>query len=214
MKSLLSCALFKNIPEEELDLLFNCLSPINFDYKRNEIILNQGDRLPGVGVLIKGTAEISKETYSGERVIIGLLKNADIFGEVGALLPPYLAPSTITAIKPCQVFYLPNIKFWQTCAKACPAHARMTANILTILAQKTQNLNKQLGYLMIRSLRERIMAFLLDFSAGEKVFSLNISRKQMAEIINASRPALSRELSRMKKDGLIDFEGHSFKILS
>lgn len=68
-------------------------------------------------------------------------------------------------------------------------------------------------YLSISSLRERILAYLTDRAAGGDTVFLGMTREEMADFLCVNRSALSRELSRMKQDGLIDFYLDSFRIL-
>ena len=70
-------------------------------------------------------------------------------------------------------------------------------------------------YLQLKTIRGKISKFLLEESdkINSTTFSLNFNRQKMAEFLNVSRPSLSRELSRLKAEGIIDFYKETMKIL-
>lgn len=66
-----------------------------------------------------------------------------------------------------------------------------------------------------KSLRERLTLFLKDQSAQQQspMFTIPLRRNELAEHLNVDRTALSRELSKMKSDHLIDYHRNSFRLL-
>ncbi len=101
------------------------------------------------------------------------------------------------------------------CAESCPWHKALISNMLKIVSEKALMLNQKVNYLTIKSLRGRISAFLLDHykKARQTTLTLPLNRNEMADYLNVSRPALSREMGRMKDEGLIDFYLSTFRIL-
>ena len=71
----------------------------------------------------------------------------------------------------------------------------------------------RLYYLSRKSLRLKISAYLTDTAAGSDTFKIPFNRDELASYLCTDRSALSRELSRMRSDGLIDFKGKSFRLL-
>jgi DNA-binding transcriptional regulator LsrR (DeoR family) len=76
-------------------------------------------------------------------------------------------------------------------------------------------LNKQVEYLTIKSIRGKISTFLIEQynTFGSLTFVLPMNRKEFAEFLNVSRPSLSREMSRMRDEGIIDFHMSAVKII-
>ena len=99
------------------------------------------------------------------------------------------------------------------CGECCSAHSRLRENLIGQIAQKYWAQRRRLGYLSVSSLRGRIAMYLLDCSGGAATFCLGLSRENMADYLCVNRSALSRELGRMKRDGLIDFYRDTFRIL-
>ena len=63
------------------------------------------------------------------------------------------------------------------------------------------------------TLREKIFTYLSDLSVEEEWFEVPLDRNALAAYLFCDRSALCRELSKMKKDGVIDFHKNRFRIL-
>ena len=83
------------------------------------------------------------------------------------------------------------------------------ANLLRDLSDKTLILTRKVHYLTLKGMRQRIFAYLSDIYRQQGTTSIKLphTREQIAEIINVSRTAMSREMSRMEKEGLIEVSG-------
>ena len=96
-----------------------------------------------------------------------------------------------------------------------PAHQRVLQNLVRTISDKYFLLSRRVDLLVLKSLRAKVCAYLLNESerAGSLTFSIPFSRVQLADYLNCDRSALSRELSLMQKDGLLDTFKSSFKLL-
>ena len=87
-------------------------------------------------------------------------------------------------------------------------------NMLNIISNKALILNRKVEYLSIRSIRGKIIHYLLEQykHKGKNNFTLPLNRTELADFLNIPRPSLSREMCRMRDEGLIDFHRSSIKI--
>lgn len=110
---------------------------------------------------------------------------------------------------------LPFHKVLHSCSQACPFHQQLIENMVTMLADKNAQLMKKLQVTSKKTLRKKILTFLSFQSQRSKNsnFSLSLNRTELADYVCANRTALARELARMKKDGLIDFDHNTFTLL-
>lgn len=211
--------LFNQINENQLDSLLRCLQAKVKTYSKGEYILTEDDKVKSVGIILKGSAEIIKDDVFGRRSIISVLRPKDLFGEALACLskPQGLTGNMINVYcsMDAEVMFIDYEKIVHTCSSSCSFHSKLIQNMLGILAQKNVLLNKKLEYLMIKGLRDRISAYLIDMCAvsGKKEFDITINRQQLADYLSVDRSALSRELGRMKNEGLIDYKGSYFKVI-
>ena len=95
------------------------------------------------------------------------------------------------------------------------AHQRALQNLVRTISDKYFLLSRRVDLLVLKSLRAKVCAYLLSEAEqqGSLTFSIPYSRIQLADYLNCDRSALSRELSLMQRDGLLDTYRSSFKLL-
>jgi CRP-like cAMP-binding protein len=88
--------------------------------------------------------------------------------------------------------------------------------MMKILANKNMLLNRKIDHLSKKTIRAKLMAFLIDQAETHKSLTFNIpfSRNELADYLCIDRSALSRELGKMRDEGLLDMHRNSFKILN
>lgn len=209
------CPLFAGIEPEELQSMLACLNPEVRRFRRNELVTVEGEKFLGVGVVLAGWAIVTKESVAGNRVILSTLQAGDLFGEMVAFSGRKGWPATIQAQQDAAVFFLSPEKIIGSCPRQCLGHRRLIINMLRIISEKALYLNRKVEQLTIKTLRGKIAVFLLEQAkeAGATTFMLPFNRNEMAEFLNVARPSLSREMGRMKAEGVIDFHGASMKII-
>lgn len=213
-EALQKCKLFEGMTLDELSAMLDCLRPKIRKTGKNEIANMQGDDFDGIGVLMSGQAAVLKEDAKGNSSILGILKQGDIFGEMAAFVKNGKWPATIAAQTDCIFMYIPAKLITGMCENHCQSHEALNMNMLKILAGKAMLLSKKLEYLSIKSIRGKIAKFLLEQKGNNKetTFMLSMNRNEMADFLNVSRPSLSREMCRMRDEGLIDFHRSSVRI--
>ncbi len=206
--------MFDRIDVDDLNVMMGCLKPRICEYKKDEYIAIDGDKFESVGILLTGEAAIIKENVEGNRVVIAILMPGDMFGEMVVFSSNSIWPSTVVAQQDCKVLFLSRKKIIGECEKMCPWHRTLIQNMLKIVSERALMLNKKVEYLTIKSMRGKISMFLLDQykKTGKATFVLPMNRNDMADFLNVSRPSMSREMSRMKDEGIIDFHMSTIKI--
>lgn len=215
LTTLSKCKLFCSINEDELYAMLLCLKPKISQYKKGENITIEGNLFDGIGVLLSGSASITKENASGSRVILNIVGPTDMFGEIAAFSKTKIWPATVVAQEECMVMFLPPHLIVGDCEKLCKSHKTLINNMLEILSNRALMLNQKVKYLTIKSLRGRVCNLFLDQynASGSITFMMPMNRNELAEFLNVSRPSLSREMAKMKNEGIIDFYRSSIRIL-
>ncbi len=214
-KNLAFCLLFQNINEENLRDMLDCFEPRVVGYKRGEFVCMEGDEQKAIGVLLSGKINIVRESVSGNKLVMDVLKAGDIFGEVAAFSGRQRWPASVVAVETSEVMYIPIARFSVTCTKACESHAQLIRNMLGIISRKAMVLNRKVEYLTIKGMREKLCRYLVELykKTGQTTFEMDMNRNELADFLNVSRPSMSRELGRMRDEGLIDYFRGSVKIL-
>jgi CRP-like cAMP-binding protein len=213
-KKLTKTKLFQDMNDEQIKVMLSCLQPEIEEYKKGEYITFAGEKYKGVGIILSGDVVVSKENAAGNRVIMDILSSGGMFGEMAAFGEKGLWPATVIAQGDCKVMFLPPEKIVGNCESSCISHRQLILNMLKIVSNKALNLNRKVEYLAIKSIRGKISNFLLEQykKSGRTIFMLSLKRNELADFLNVSRPSLSREICRMRGEGIIDFHRSSFQI--
>ncbi|MDH8677623.1 Crp/Fnr family transcriptional regulator [Fusibacter bizertensis] len=212
---LFGTSLFKGIDKAGIHNMIQCLNPRIHRYKKNESIAIAGEPFYGIGIVIEGEAVIAKENIAGNRAILTVLRQGDMFGEMISFTEKKVWPVNVTAQFDSEIVFVSPENIITRCEKMCDSHQILIQNMLKIMSRKALLLSRKVDYLSIRSLRGRLSAYLIEQwqIQDTSVFSLPMNRDELADFFNVARPSISRELGKMKDEGLIDFHKSSFKIL-
>ncbi|MGI6169669.1 MAG: Crp/Fnr family transcriptional regulator [Christensenellales bacterium] len=207
-------SLFKGLTKDEITLIWGCLNARTASFTKGSYLLFAGDAVNEVGILLEGRAEIFREDVMGNRSVISSLESGEMFAEALASATVEHSPVSVLAVSNCTAVFFSIDRIAGHCANACVFHSRVVANLMRVLAQKNIILTQKLDILSKRTTREKLLAYLMEQSmnAGSKMFQIPFDRNTLADYLGVNRSAMSRELSALREDGLIDFHKNSFKL--
>ena len=215
LSTLLGSALFGNIAEESLDKLFSCISAIEQDFERDTFVFHAGEDINFVYYILSGSMHIIDEDFWGNRSIIETMQKDTLFGEayVFSSMENYLV--SVIAAENSTVLEINPSKLFEICANGCACHTQLVRNTLHIVSEKVVRLTEKLGHVVRRTTREKLLSYLSAQAHREKHSSFYIpySRQQLADYLCVDRSALSHELSRMKKQGILRYHKNYFELL-
>jgi CRP/FNR family transcriptional regulator, dissimilatory nitrate respiration regulator len=208
MQALRSARLFQGIGPESLNIMLDCLKPRIKRVKMREVVVACGQPYLGLGIVAAGKVALVRETYSGNRIMMGILQSGEIFGEVVAFSDLKTWPMTVIAQEDGVVLFLPPDKITGTCSNICLSHSRLIVNMLRILSNHALLLDRKIEHLSARDLRGKISSYLLGLytEAGRTTLEVPMKRHELADYLGMARPSLSREMARMRQEGIIDFD--------
>lgn len=206
--------LFEGIGRDGLDTTLTCLGCSIRSYGRDSIVLHAGDPTDSLGILLSGSAQILKDDAFGVRSIYDSLVPGDIFGEALACAGLSSSPVSVISMLSCEVMFVQINKITSPCSQVCSYHKKLLENLLGLLAHKNLLLNSRITTLSQRTTREKIMTYMaLQIErTGKYRFEIPFNRAGLADFLCVDRSALSRELSKMREDGVIDFHKNSFEV--
>lgn len=215
-RQLAECKLFTGVGPGELNVMLQCLNPVVKEFQKDECLTVAGQDFDGVGVILEGEVMVAKENSAGRRVIMMTLGAGDMFGEMVAFSGERKWPATVIAQRDGKVMFLPPEKIVGNCRRQCPSHRLLITNMLKVVSDRALFLNKKMEYLSMKSMRGKICAFLLEQykRCGTTTFLMPLNRNEWADFLNVARPSLSRELGKMREEGIIDFHRASVKIMN
>lgn len=209
---LLCSPLFRGIQQEELASVLSCLSAIHRAYRKGDYIFQYGDKISTVGILSEGSVHIIRDDFWGNRLIMGEASAGDMFGEAYACIPDRPLQVDVTAASDCTVIFLEVQKILTVCSSTCVFHSRLLANLLTVLAGKNLMLTEKISHMAKKTTREKLLSYFLSEArrAGGPAFEIAYNRQQLADYLCVDRSAMSSELGKMQREGIIWFEKNKF----
>lgn len=205
--------IFEGIEENQKTSLLNCLQTVEKSYKKGEMIFDINQKLTSALYVSDGRVQLIKDDYNGSKIIISQVHPNQTFG---ISLAYSENPSTVSAyaIEDTRIMFLNLKRVLTVCSNACPFHQKLIQNIIKIISEKNLIHQERIELLSKKTLREKILSFLYKEKIRMKtdVFEISYSREQMAHYLGADRSALSRELSKMKSEKIIDFHKNSFRL--
>ncbi|MGV8905279.1 MAG: Crp/Fnr family transcriptional regulator [Acetobacterium sp.] len=206
--------LFENVGENLEDML-QCLGSEEKSYHKGEIIILTGNPVSSVGILLSGEIHIIQEDYLGNRSILTELKAGHIFGENFACAGVSESPVTVIATADSTVLFIGVDRIINTCTSSCRFHNQLIENLLKILARKNLLLTGKNRLLSQRTIRDKVLSY-LSLQAekkGNSQFEIPFTRNELADFLCVDRSALSRVLSTLKNESVIEYDKKQFKLL-
>lgn len=209
------CPLFNGINENELLKLLECLSAVKKHYKKNDLIFMAGDRIETVGIILSGNVHIIMEDFWGNRTIHAGIEIGGMFGEAFSCAETEKLPISVIAVQSSDILLIDYHKIVTTCSSSCVFHTALIKNMLNILASKNVMLTQKMELLTQRTTREKLLSYLSSQAqkAGGNRFTISFNRQELAEYLSVDQSAMSNELSKMRNDGILNFQRSRFELL-
>ena len=206
-----STGLFREIEANKLEFLLNCIGVKIKKLEKGKIVLLAGDKPEFTGIVLSGVLHIVREDYDGNRSIITSITPGETFAEALCSAGLSESPFTVIAAADAVIMLLQFSRMLDLCQNSCSFHKQLISNILALIAGKNLFLQNRMEILSLKSVRAKVMLYLesLSFKQGRNI-TIPFNREEMADFLGIERSALSHELSKMKKDNLIDYRKNNF----
>ena len=213
LNTIIKTRLFDNIDKKEIPNILNNFKSQKKLYEKGNIIIDMGDKVEAIYLILNGKIEISKEYDDTRKNIVNILESGEIFAEAMALSTNKISQITAISLSKSEILKI-NIKyiFDNNLEKNKNIFIE---NLLKIISDKNKFLSMKNDILSQKSLRSKIILYLEYMSNMHKSEKINIpySRDKLAEFISADRSALSRELNRLAKEKMIELNGNKINII-
>ena len=206
--------LFIGITEDELKRLLTCFQATVREYQVGDMIIRQGDIVSKIYLILDGVVNIEKDSYWGRRIIIQRLHE---YNNIALCLATSKnTESTISAVvsKKTKVLAMNYSNCSSMCNNACSHHGKLIQNLFKILSKENIELLEKIENISQKSIRDKLLTYLSNESLKHKspTFEISFNRQELADYLNIDRSAMSFEMSKLKNEGLIDFEKNKFSL--
>lgn len=209
--------LFRGIDRREAELLLGRLSPRLEEFPRGSVLLRRGEPAGAMGLVLTGRVHIQRVDFWGNRSILAQAGPGQLFGESYACLPARPLEVEAAAAEPCRVLFLPARGLFSPIPDpgAEALRQRLLGNLLEVLAQRNLLLTRKMEHLTQPTTRQKVLSYLSAQSllAGEAEFTIPFDRQQLADYLSVDRSALSAQLGRLRREGVLEFRKNRFHLL-
>lgn len=208
-------ALFRGAAPREVEEMLACLGGRRRSFAKGEIIYRTGERVTALGLVLTGSVLIQSSDLWGNTTVLDSVGPGQIFAETYACTPEEPLMVDVVTAEPTQVLFLTVERVLTVCSHTCAHHARLVRNLLALSAQKNLNLSRKIFHTSARSIRGRLLSYLSEQAvrSGSRSFTIPYNRQQLADYLNVDRSALSNELGKMAREGLLRTERSRFTLL-
>ena len=215
LEILKKCPLFFGIEDENLIRMLNCLGAKTERFDKKYTIFAEGSPAKYIGIVLSGSAQIIQVDYYGNRSILGEIETSQVFAEAFACAAVSSLPVSVIANEPCEIMLVDCGHILHTCSNNCGFHQQLIYNLMKDLATKTIMFHQRMEVTSKRSTREKLLSYLMlqAKKAESNSFDIPFDRQELADYLEVDRSGLSAEISKMKKEGIIDCTKNKFELL-
>ena len=209
------CPLFYGIEEDNLEVMLNCLGAKVDSFDKKYTIFAEGKPQKYIGVLLSGSAQIIQIDYLGNRSILASIEPSNSFAEAFACNGNSILPVSVIANEPCEIMFIDSNHILHTCSNYCGFHQQLIFNLMKELASKNIAFYQKIDVISKRTTREKLLTYLnyQAKKAGCSRFTIPFDRQALADYLEVDRSGLSAEISKLKKEGILDSNKSYFEFL-
>jgi len=207
--------LFDGINPADRQAMLGCIGYHIGTFRKGDIVAFEEENIKHIGILISGCVDMIKEDLWGNKTMLVRMRKNELFGETFACGSDNLSVVTFLVSEDARILFMPFDRVMHSCTMACQFHHRLIENMVHIIADKNRDLMRKVEVVSKRTIREKLLCYLSIQAQAQnsRYIEIPLGRVELAEYLCVDRSALTRELAKMKEDGLIDYDRNCFRIL-
>ena len=182
-------------------------------FQQGTLILQAGSRTHEMGIVVSGRVHIESNDLWGIRSILSNVETGGVFAETYAICGESLMVDAVAAAD-CEILFLSLLPLLDPTNSRESWHTRLMQRMLRLSTQKNLTLSTRIFCTSAKNVRGRLLTYLSGEAArqGKTEFDIPFNRQQLADYLNLDRSALSKELSRMRDEGMLEYRRNHFKL--
>ncbi|MBH8557988.1 Crp/Fnr family transcriptional regulator [Hymenobacter negativus] len=184
-------------------------------YQKGQRIFHEGSPALGLHCVNQGKIKVTKASGEGKEQIVQLAKGGDVLGFQSVLTDTRYSTSAV-ALEDCVVCFIPRSDFF----RVWQSNVQFSTSLMQMMARALGAAEVQMLHLAYKPVRERLAGALLllarTFRKGDEaeIFSMSISREDLASLVGTAKETAIRLLSEFKEAGIIASRGSEVTILN
>ncbi len=209
------CPLFNSIEDDDLIKMLGCLGAKVESFDKKYTIFAEGKPAKHIGIVLSGSVQIIQVDYYGNRSILSSIGPSEVFAEAFACAEVRSLPVTVIANEPSEVMLIDCSHILYTCHNNCGFHQKLIFNLMKDLAMKTILFHQKIEITSRRTTRDKLMTYLMYQAkkADSDSFDIPYDRQELADFLEVDRSGLSAEISKLRREGVIENRKHHFELL-
>lgn len=182
--------------------------------RAGDVLFAASDKVRDIFVALTCRVHLVVDDYWGNRSLLSVVEAGHIFGAAYAFGDVDVYPMSAVVVEGGEVLAF-SIAAYTASEDTNPTlFHKAQRGFLSALANRSVGLIHTIEQVKQRTLRQKILSYLTYVSrlAGSTAFDVNLTREQMADFLAADRAALSRELSALRREGVLDVRGRHFTL--
>lgn len=207
--------LFRDISAEDVDAMLPCLGASRRRYRRGERVMRAGQVATRVGVLLEGRLHVEMPDAWGNVSVLESVSPGEPFAVAYACGKEGVLDVDVVADTDSAVATLEAARVLHPCERQCACHGALVRNLLVSMANKNIAMNRRAMAMAPKTVRGKILAYLSvqQTVAGAPEFAIPFTQEKLASYLGVDRSTLSAELSALRKEGVIDYKGRTFRLM-
>ena len=207
--------LFRDISAEDVDAMLPCLGASRRAYRRGERVMRAGQMATRVGVLLEGRLHVEMPDAWGNVSVLESVGPGEPFAVAYACGKEGVLDVDVVADADSTVATLEAARVLHPCERQCACHGALVRNLLVSMANKNIAMNRRATAMAPKTVRGKILAYLSvqQTVAGTSEFAIPFTQEKLASYLGVDRSTLSAELSALRKEGVIDYKGRTFRLM-
>lgn len=200
--------LFRGTAESDIEPMLQCLGAHTKTFSKRDIITHSGEVTESIGLVLSGSVTIEHDDIWGNKSILNHLVKGQIFAEAYACIPGEPLMINVIAAEKTEILFLNTLRLMNICPNSCSHHSQLVKNLLQIMAKKNLDLSRRILHTSSKSIRGRLLSYFSEQAVQNEncQFEIPFNRQQLADYLSVNRSALSNELSKMQRDGILTYE--------
>ena len=195
--------LFKGCTDEEIKHMLICLKNKIKKFDKDEYIYNVGEIVTDVCLILSGSVQIENVDVVGNKSILGVVRQGE----------PILVD--VKTCEATEILFI-NVPALFVESNSCGHRAKLIQNLLRVSSRKNINLSMRIFHSASKTIRGRLISYFSEQVSvqGTNNIKIPLDRQQLADYLGVERTALSKELGKMRDDGLLTFHKNEFHVVT
>ena len=207
--------IFNMATEFECQAMMFCFKTRFKTFDKNQSIVSQGDAMEDLVLILKGSANVENIDSLGNISILMRLKKGDVYGLESAFAGDQFYKDSLVATEKTFVMFMNKHRAITPCSNRCKRHEIVSKHLMQIMAESSIHLLDKLSHMSKKTIRDKLLSYFSSMSAkaNSAYFDIPFNKTELANYLSVDRSAMSTELSKMKQEGLIDFDKKRYRLI-